>query len=51
MQYVGTRSLRSLLQFVVSQASEELSHWNWRAERRVADTLTEEEQDEVKDEL
>ena len=50
MQYVGTRELRPLIQFVVSQASVELQSWSWRGERRTSDQMTEEEEGEVAEE-
>ena len=48
-QYVGSRSLRSLIQFVVSQASVELVTWDWRGERRNMEEMTEDEEGEVKE--
>ena len=50
MQYVGTRELRPLIQFVVSQASVELESWSWRGERRTSDHMSEEEEGEVAEE-
>ena len=62
-QYVGSRTLRSLIQFVTSQvktiqtkiyiqlnklkASEELKFWNWRGERVKEEDLEEDEEGEV----
>ena len=48
-QYVGSRSLRSLLQFVVSQASVELVTWDWRGERRNQEEMAEHEEGEVEE--
>ena len=50
VQYVGTRELRPLIQFVVSQASVELESWSWRGERRTSDQMSEEEEGEVAEE-
>ena len=48
-QYVGSRSLRSLIQFVVSQASVELLTWDWRGEQRNAEEMAEDEEGEVEE--
>ena len=50
VQYVGTRELRPLIQFVVSQASVELESWSWRGERRTSHQMSEEEEGEVAEE-
>ena len=47
VQYSGARSLRPLIQFVVSQASVEVKSWNWRGERIEMGELGEDEEDEV----
>ena len=48
-QYVGSRSLRSLIQFVVSQASLELLTWDWRGEPRIEEKMAEDEEGEVEE--
>ena len=48
-QYVGSRSLRSLIQFVVSQASVELDTWDWRGERRNQEEMAGDEEGEVEE--
>ena len=48
-QYVGSRSLRSLIQFVVSQASVELVTWDWRGERRSQEEMAEHEEGDVEE--
>ena len=50
-QYVGSRSLRSLIQFVVSQASVELQTWDWRGEKRIREEMAEDEEGEVDEHL
>ena len=39
--------MKSLIQFVVSQASTELKHWTWRAEKKIIDEMGEDEEMEV----